>query len=93
MKLFDNPIALIVVLIIVMMIFGIDRVPEVGKSLGKTLRSYREGVNSDEKFEIDELIGKEKESGSEKALAIAKERFEKGELTKEEYEELIKNLG
>ncbi len=92
MKLFENPIALIVIIIICMMIFGIGKVPEVGASLGKTMRSFNDGFKSDEKIDIEKLLKGGAEPRNDAALAIAKKRFDEGKITKEEYDELVKDL-
>ena len=36
---------LIVILLIVLLLFGAKRLPEVAKSLGKSVRSFKEGMN------------------------------------------------
>ena len=36
---------LIVILCIVLLLFGAKRLPEVSKSLGKSIRSFKEGMN------------------------------------------------
>ena len=36
-----GPTELIIVLVIVMIIFGVGRLPEVGKSMGKAIREFR----------------------------------------------------
>jgi sec-independent protein translocase protein TatA len=46
--LFDNPIHLLMVLVVVMLLFGAKRLPEVGRSLGSGLRGFKESVNGDE---------------------------------------------
>lgn len=38
---------LIIVLIVVIVVFGPSRLPQLGKSLGKTMRSMREGMDDD----------------------------------------------
>ena len=43
----------IIALIIVLIIFGPKQLPELGKSLGKTMKSIREGAEG--KYEDDEL--------------------------------------
>ena len=49
MKIFDNPVALIVILIVVMMIFGIGKLPAIGADVGKTIRGFKDGMASDTK--------------------------------------------
>ena len=47
---------LIVILCIVLLLFGAKRLPEVSKSLGKSIRSFKEGMNdatSDDKTGTD----------------------------------------
>ena len=43
MKLLE-PQSLIIILVIVLVIFGPKRLPELGKSLGKTMKALREGA-------------------------------------------------
>ncbi len=46
MKLLE-PQVLIIVLVIVLIIFGPKQLPELGKTLGKTMRSIREGMEDE----------------------------------------------
>jgi sec-independent protein translocase protein TatA len=41
----DNPIHLAFLLLILLMIFGAKRLPEMGRSLGAGLRGFKESVN------------------------------------------------
>jgi sec-independent protein translocase protein TatA len=43
-----GPTELIIVLVIVMLIFGVGRLPEIGGALGKSLRSFKKSVTTDE---------------------------------------------
>ena len=36
---------LVVILLIVLLLFGAKRLPEVAKSLGKSIKSFKDGVN------------------------------------------------
>jgi sec-independent protein translocase protein TatA len=36
---------LVVILVIVLVLFGAKRLPEVAKGLGKSIRSFKEGMN------------------------------------------------
>ncbi|MDR3685484.1 MAG: twin-arginine translocase TatA/TatE family subunit [Coriobacteriia bacterium] len=47
MKLFE-PQVLIIILIIVLIIFGPKQLPQLGKSLGQTMKSIRDGMEDDE---------------------------------------------
>jgi sec-independent protein translocase protein TatA len=54
MKLFE-PQVLIIILIIVLIIFGPKQLPQLGKSLGKTMKSIRDGAEGkDEDEALDE---------------------------------------
>ena len=37
---------LAIILIVALLIFGPKKIPELGSSLGKTLRGFKEGVNN-----------------------------------------------
>ena len=54
---------ILVVLVIVLLIFGVGRLPEVGNSLGKGLREFRRAVSGgdgDTKAETDKTDAKAK---------------------------------
>lgn len=40
----ENPLHLLIVLVVVLLVFGAKRLPETGRSLGKGLREFRNGV-------------------------------------------------
>ncbi len=43
---------LIVILLLLTLVFGGSRLPALGESLGKTIRSFKRGVASDDRIEI-----------------------------------------
>ncbi len=43
----DNPLHIAVLLLILLMIFGAKRLPELGRSLGTGLRSFKESVSGE----------------------------------------------
>jgi len=45
---------LIVILVIILIIFGVGRLPQVGGALGKGIREFRKGVSGVIKDEIEE---------------------------------------
>jgi len=44
---------LIIILILVLIIFGAGKLPQVGKSLGQGLRNFKDGMKDGEKEEND----------------------------------------
>lgn len=45
MGLLDNPIHLAFLLVILLVVFGAKRLPEMGRSLGSGLRGFKESIN------------------------------------------------
>jgi sec-independent protein translocase protein TatA len=43
-----GPMELFIILIIVLILFGPKRLPQLGKSLGKTVKAIREGAEEDD---------------------------------------------
>jgi sec-independent protein translocase protein TatA len=59
---------LLIVLVVVLLLFGPKRLPQLGKSLGKTVRSIREGVegkDEDDENEAEKSVPKPKKAESE----------------------------
>ncbi len=66
-----GPMELIIILVIVLLIFGVGRLPEVGKSLGKGMREFRKAQASlDDLTKLPELA---LEAPQEKAEAQEQE--------------------
>jgi sec-independent protein translocase protein TatA len=55
---------LIVVLVIVLLVFGAGRLPEIGGALGKSIRNFKKASNGKEEIEI-KPSGTEKENKGE----------------------------
>jgi sec-independent protein translocase protein TatA len=49
---------LIIIMIIVVVLFGSTRLPQLGSGIGKAIRNFKDGINEVNKTEIEE--GKEK---------------------------------
>ena len=43
-----GPMELIIILVIVMMIFGVGRLPQVGNAIGRSIREFRKGQEEDD---------------------------------------------
>lgn len=61
---------LIIILVIVLILFGPKRLPQLGKSLGKTMKAVRDGVDGkDDDEDVDEVTKAPKAKASTSADA------------------------
>lgn len=57
-----GPFELIIVLVIVIIIFGVGRLPEIGGAVGKAIREFREATTAEDKPETTNDTSEEKAS-------------------------------
>ena len=55
-----GPFELIIILVIILLVFGVGRLPEVGGALGKSIREFRKATSAD-----DDVVAVKKEARSE----------------------------
>lgn len=68
---------LLLVLLIVLLVFGATRLPQIGESLGKAIRNFRKGLSSgDDKKE--EQLNASKTSSDEQAKGDGKGKGDSG---------------
>jgi sec-independent protein translocase protein TatA len=48
----DNPIHIAILLLIVLLVFGAKRLPELGRSLGSGMRGFKEAINGEHPAEL-----------------------------------------
>ena len=51
-----SPVQIIIVLVIVLLVFGAKRLPEMGRSLGRTMREFKSSVSGDEPATVQDTI-------------------------------------
>jgi sec-independent protein translocase protein TatA len=49
-----SPIELIIILVVVLIVFGPKRLPDLGRSLGRGMREFKESVTGKDKDELSE---------------------------------------
>ena len=54
---------LLVIWLIVIVLFGATRLPQLGKGLGEGIRNFRHGLRGDDKPKVDEGEDAEKKTG------------------------------
>ena len=52
---------LLIILVIVLILFGANRLPELAKSLGSSVKEFKKGVNESQKDEATAAVKKEEE--------------------------------
>jgi sec-independent protein translocase protein TatA len=66
-----EPWHLVVVLVVVLLIFGPKRLPEVGKSLGETIREFRKATTGEHKDSVSEATASPAASAAPAASVAA----------------------
>lgn len=54
---------LIIILVLVMIVFGAGKLPQVGSALGKGLRNFKHGMKDDEEEKVEQLEEKSEKTG------------------------------
>jgi len=47
----DNPLHILILLVIVLLVFGAKRLPEIGRSLGEGMRGFKDSISGDNHHE------------------------------------------
>lgn len=61
-----GPTELIIIFLIVLILFGANRLPEIGKGLGKGIKNFRKAVKGEDEIDITPKEEKKEELKSEK---------------------------
>ncbi len=59
---------LLVVLVIVMLVFGASRLPQIGEGLGKAIRNLKRGLNTDDDIDVTPADKQVAKSSSAKSV-------------------------
>jgi len=43
-----GPMQIVIIVVLIILLFGARRIPELGKSLGQAIRSFKKGLSEDE---------------------------------------------
>jgi sec-independent protein translocase protein TatA len=66
-----GPLEIIAILVIVFLLFGATRLPKLGRSMGQSIKGFKQGLDEGAPPETDE----------EKAAKLDAAKIEKGEVT------------
>ena len=56
-----GPMELIIVLAIALIVLGPKKLPEVGRSIGRGMREFKDSVSGDDRHDPDELVASKSE--------------------------------
>ena len=57
---------ILIVGVIVLVVFGPKRIPEIGKSLGKAINGFKKGITSDDEIDVTDTAEKSKDQIKDK---------------------------
>lgn len=52
-----SPVQLLIVLLILLVVFGAKRLPEIGRSLGSSAREFKKGISNDDASDGEAISG------------------------------------
>lgn len=59
---FPGGVELIIILVIVLLLFGSKKLPELARGLGKSITNFKSGLNEEQQSEAETTAQKEKET-------------------------------
>ncbi len=69
---------LVVILLIVLLVFGASRLPQLGESLGKAVKGLKRGLNSDDDIEVTKRVPEKSSADTTTASVSEAEVVRKG---------------
>ena len=65
-----GPVELVIILVIVLLIFGAGKLPQIGNALGRSIRNFKKSSTGDEEDEAVDVTPKALEAKPEKAETV-----------------------
>jgi sec-independent protein translocase protein TatA len=59
----ENPLHIAMILVVLLLVFGAKRLPEMGKSLGEGLRGFKQSLTTDAPAELTNSTARAEEPG------------------------------
>ena len=56
-----SPVQLLIVLVIVLLVFGAKKLPEIGRNLGTGAREFKDGITGNDKQDGEAISGPKRE--------------------------------
>lgn len=60
----------LIVLVIALLIFGANRLPQIGEGLGKAVRGLKRGLSTDDDIDVSPSTPKQVEAGNEEKVSV-----------------------
>ena len=79
-----GPLEIVLILVIILVVFGVGKLPQVGSALGKSIRAFKDGQSgSDEEAEVEEEEAEEVKKPRRKTKKATAKKKAKTAETKE----------
>jgi sec-independent protein translocase protein TatA len=69
-----GPLEIVIILVIVLIIFGPKRLPDLGRSLGRGMREFKDSVTGKDKDELPEGKAEKPEADREPATTASEQK-------------------
>ena len=64
-----GPLEIVLILVIILVIFGVGKLPQVGSAMGKTLKAFKTGQAEDDEEEVEAAPKKRRKTTRRSASA------------------------
>ena len=85
-----GPLEAVLILVVILVIFGVGKLPQIGSSLGKSIRAFKEGQSGDDEVEEAEEVEEAAEETKKPRRKKAKKSTARKPKTKTEASEETK---
>ena len=79
-----GPLEIVLILVVILVIFGVGKLPQVGSALGKSIRAFKEGQSGGEEEDEEEEEAKKPRRRQTKKAATRKAKTVAGQVADEE---------
>ena len=74
-----GPMEIVLILVVILVVFGVGKLPQVGSALGKSIRAFKEGESGEDEEEVKKPRRKQARRTTRKAKVKAETETEAGQ--------------
>ena len=69
----DNPLHILILLLVVLLVFGAKRLPEIGRSIGDGMRGFKDSIHGDTRPALDHVVAEPARAPAPAAYTAARD--------------------